>query len=116
MMLSDVIPMSLRSVAIPLSDLGVDDVAWRAADALQVIDYLRGTSVAIAGGDLYRVEPWGIAPMADDWRCDSWRGEMATSYADRSRKIAVAFIRDSQERLGDSVLYLLLFSMQQDAA
>ena len=116
MLIPDVIPQGLRTVAISLADLGIDDVAWRAGDALGVIASLRGTSVAIGGGDLYRIESWGFAPMAEGWRSVRFGGEMATSYADRSRKVAAAFIQDSQSRLGDTVLYLLLFSMQQDAA
>jgi hypothetical protein len=116
MRLPDAIPSKLRFVAISLKDLGLGEVAWRARDALAVIESLRGTPVAITGADLYRVEAWGIAPLTEGWHCDRLRGEMASQYAERSRGLAAECIADREARSGQEVVYALLFTLQQDAA
>ncbi|HEV8201994.1 MAG TPA: hypothetical protein VGS03_18435, partial [Candidatus Polarisedimenticolia bacterium] len=77
---------------------------------------LRGTSVAVVGGDLYRSESWGIAPVAEGWRCARFGSELATSYAERTRGTATRYIEESLARHGDGVLFALQFTTQQDAA
>ena len=110
------IPEPLRSQGISLEDLDIDEVAWGKGDALEVIESLRGTKIAILGGDVYRSESWGLAPTYDSWLCDRMEGEQAFEYAQRTRHEARAYIETYGAGQDGNVLFSLRFSTQQEAA
>lgn len=115
-MLPREIPERLRSAGIPLENLEVEGLAWNKADTLEVIDCLKGTKVAILGGDVFRSEPWGIVPAYDNWSCVRMEGELASAYAQRTRQVAMAFVQEYEEDEAEKTLFALRFSSQQEAA
>jgi len=115
-MLPREIPERLRSLGIPLENQDVDDLAWNKADALDVIDSLKGTKVAILGGDVYRSEPWGFVPAYDNWTCIRMEGELASEYARRTRQVAATFVQEYDDDQASNVFFALRFSTQQEAA
>ena len=112
----DEIPESLRLAGITPPGIEGEDLAWNKADALAVVESLRGTRVAITGGDVYSLVSWGCLPTGEAWECDRLHLEDSLAYARRSRDAAMAFIQShAVDREGD-FLYVLIFSRQDTAA
>lgn len=111
------IPKNLRNTAISLEELEIHDPAWSFSEALAVVQALDGSKVAILGGVLLVQEKFGIIPTQENWCCDRVKGELATDFARRSREAAREFIESFRTDLRrDRMVFVLLFSGQQDAA
>ena len=118
MMIPEEVPIELADRAVPLEAPGPGQhtAAWARDDALAVIASLRGTKVAIEGGEVYRTDRLGLRPAIGVWSCDRLAGETATDYAERSRNLACGRIEATQETGASELLYAFVFSDQQDAA
>lgn len=110
------IPSNLLKLAIPVGDEGSGDLGWSAGDALEVIEVLRGTKIAILGGDVYRCEPWGVTPGYENWSSGVLPGETATEFARRTQALARAMVERHPGDTADGLLFVLTFSNQDDAA
>ena len=110
------IPSKLLKRAIPVGGEGSDDLGWSTGDALEVIDALRGTKIAILGGDLCRSEQWGVTPGYENWSCGVLPGETATEFAQRTQEVARARVESHADDASGSLLFVLTFSGQDDAA
>lgn len=115
MILPDRIPKWLRSIAIFLPELDEGEGAWFKADAMAVIESLQNTTVAVSDVILFDKAPWGY--LKSDIGISTGRlfNEEDTDYAERSRSIAIGFIRHF-EATNDQMLFVLRFPLLKDAA
>lgn len=105
----------LTSKATSLESLGLYEVGWAKADALQVLTELRGSYVVILGGDVYIASQSGIRPAYNNWACERESGEKLRNYAERSRKAASSFIRTYPASGSDRTLFVLVFEQGETA-
>jgi hypothetical protein len=92
MSILDRIPQQLRRHARSLDQLGIDDVAWTKEDARRVLDSIRGSNIAVLGGDVFKEHSDGLEPAYDNWHCDRVQGESLTDYATRSLEHAWSYV------------------------
>ena len=86
------LPARLAEAAIDLTESGVFELAWTRADALALLDHLRGSPVVILGGDaLASVDPLRYAHA--NWHADRMPGEDLTTYTARSQEHAREYIQ-----------------------
>jgi hypothetical protein len=83
----------LKSKGIPLSCLGVSDVALDRVDALLAVDLLRMASIPILGGDVYLKREGCIEIAYANWHTEPRQGEDHDSFAGRSCRESEAYIR-----------------------
>ena len=84
------IPRELAEIAVPVEVAGPGESypAWSREDALAVVECLRGTKVAIEGGEVFRTDRLGLRTAIEIWDCERIAAETATDYAERSRDMA----------------------------
>lgn len=107
------LPAALASRAKALEELGLQEVAWTKADALELVAQLAGCQVAVLGGDVYNMSSGRVRPSYENWSCERRSGEGLRGYAERSQQEAVAFLRAYPE-LPD-VLFTLVLSQNETA-
>ena len=88
------VPERLKTCGIPVEPDSEDELAWKAPDALAIIDAAHNTKIAIVEINVYRSEAWGFVPTDDNWGCDRMLGETASEFATRTHQGACDFIRD----------------------
>ena len=110
------VPERLKTCGIPVEPDSEDELAWKAKDALAVIEAAYNTKIAIVEINVYRSEAWGFVPTDDNWGCDRMLGETASEFATRTHDCARDFIRNDHEDRPEEKFYSLIFSDQQDAA
>ena len=115
MNLPERIPKRLRDVALFLPELEDGEGAWSRGDAIEVIDSLRGTTVAVSAVIVFSRTPWGYAPSESTLSIDRIAGEGDADYSGRSRSIAAEFIRGCAGA-SDESLFALTFPMWKEAA
>jgi hypothetical protein len=113
-MFPDELPEALAEKATPIEVDGEGFMTWSDSAALEVIEALRHTKVAILEIFVFYMESFGPVPSTDGWDCTPSLGETATDFAERSMNGAREFI-ETHERTGET-LYSLVFSTQDDAA
>lgn len=109
------IPRRLRKRAVALPDLDDDEAAWSRDDALEVIDALRGTMVAVSGVQVFFPVPGGYAPGVRSWQAHRVRGELESDFVGRSHDGARAFVEATDDANG-TCLFALMVPMWKDAA
>ncbi|HEX5042155.1 MAG TPA: hypothetical protein VFV75_04565 [Candidatus Polarisedimenticolaceae bacterium] len=118
MRLPDAIPRDLRQNALLLPGLFDGQGAWSREEALEVIQSLEGTTVAVSEVTPYHRVTWGTEvhwSMSETvWSVHRLRSESEIDYARRSRREAVAFLGDHED-CGDE-LFALTFPIWKDAA
>lgn len=77
------IPPQLREHARSLADRGISGEAFPENVIRDVVRSLRGSGVAILGGDVYEEREGRLQPTYDNWHCDRLRAESFESYAER---------------------------------
>jgi len=86
------VPRNLWAKAQSLSEIGVEELAWRPNDAAQVMELLRQTEIAVLGGDVY-VKPNGrFEASYENWYAERDQHEMPSTFASRSRSIASEYL------------------------
>jgi hypothetical protein len=107
------IPPALRSAAIVPEFAHENEAAWTHEGALQVLDALEWSKVAVIGAVGCGEIGGQVVPTKQSWTFHETVGETETSRAQRSRDDAGRFIRG----LSGVVPFVLLeFSYQDDAA
>jgi hypothetical protein len=94
------LPKWLLSRATSLSELGLDELAWRPDDALLVVSLLPRGEVAVLGGDVYAKRAGKIEPLYENWYVNTQDAEQPSDFARRSQAEANAFL--SALRASDS--------------
>lgn len=112
--LPEEIPEALRASAIHSADFQVNEFGWISAEALQVIESLEWSKVAVVGVQEYRHDPVGFVPSSANWDTSRGFAESEISFARRSRREAMEFIRGILEE--DAEIVALEFFHMDDAA
>jgi hypothetical protein len=97
----------LESKGRPLPELGVRFALGR-ADALDGIAALAGSAVAIAGGDVIRLESGRPQYTYDNWHADRREAESLADYLKRSWETARAYVRQYPDPEDGTILYDLV--------
>jgi hypothetical protein len=110
MRLPDEIPRELRQNALLLPGLVDGQGAWSKDQALEVIESLEGTTVAISDVTPYHRVAWGTelhwATSETVWSVHRLNRESDIDYARRSRRAAAAFIQECEDG-GEDLLFSL---------
>jgi hypothetical protein len=102
-------------ISIDVSEVDGDaHLAWPDQHALEALEALRNTKIAVSAVNVYAIEGLGPLPTADAWTCTPIPGETSTEFAIRSRERATEYIE--QHETTDRALYLLELTGQEDAA
>jgi hypothetical protein len=81
----------LESKGQPLTDIGINAVALNQADALGAIETLRGSQVAILGGDVFRVVGGRPQHTYDNWYSNRRSDEDLSAFLQRSWDVAEGY-------------------------
>ena len=114
MKLREQIPRPLRESALVLPGFGDGEGAWSGAEAVAVIDSLRGSIIAVSEIALFERAPWGYVPSETAMAIDRRPNEGDADYAMRSRVSAARFIRGCTPD-SDDALFSLTFPIWKDA-
>lgn len=106
------IPADLWLRAASLSDLGVEEFAWRPADAVQLLDLLRTSTIAVLGGDVYTRSAGRFHPAYENWYVEQDPLEEPASYAARSHAIASNYFAGLQQADGADEKWVTLVSSE----
>jgi hypothetical protein len=107
------IPSQLHERRRDLSALGSADTAWEYQDALQVIEALTGSGVAILGGDVYYDRAGTLVHTSDNWSCERSSGESKQAYALRSQSCAADYLR--RYRQADDIPVIVALTLNDSA-
>ena len=103
----------LLARAKSLESLGLQEEGWTKGDALQLLAQLADKKVAVLGGDVYSTASGRLEPTYENWFCERCGEEDLGTYARRSQKEAMAFLRDYPGLL--EVLFVLVLSQDETA-
>lgn len=81
-----------QSNAISLQYFGLDDLAWKKADALNFILSLMNDKIVILGGDVYKLYQNELKALYDNWCCEPYDNESKKEYILRSKLAALEYI------------------------
>jgi hypothetical protein len=110
------VPKDLWKKAKSLSEIGVEELAWRLEDAVQVLELLRPTEIAVLGGDVY-VKPTGrFEPTYENWYAERNSQELPSTFATRSRSVAREYLANLMKPgTGDRWVTLVLSEPMEPA-
>lgn len=115
MKLPDEIPERLGNLALFLPEFDDSEGAWFKADAMAVIESLKGTIVAVSEVVILNMAPGGYMPSGLTISMDRFPNEADSDYAERSRHLALDFIRNSETGNNQS-LFVLTFPLWKEVA
>ena len=87
-----VVPKSLWRKAESLSVIGVEELAWHPEDAVQVLELLHPTAIAVLGGDIYLKRAEQFEACYENWYAEREPHEDLRAFAIRSRSIAREYL------------------------
>jgi hypothetical protein len=93
---------------IVLSELGLQDVALRKADALQAIKLLQIDSVPVLGGDAYYRENSKNSVAYANWYCEPIVGEDIRVFSSRSCAKATDYISQFPDLAGKESIFVIV--------
>ncbi|MGB8506889.1 MAG: Imm40 family immunity protein, partial [Pyrinomonadaceae bacterium] len=91
-------------------ELGVNEIALQRSAALEAIETLKGSQVAIFGGDVLRVSNDRPSYTGDSWYCERQNSEALNDFLKRSWDVAEQYIRAYPQSEEGKVLYTLVLS------
>ena len=97
---------------LSLINPGSSEVALTSADALEAIEALRGSRVAILGGDVLTEENGSLRYVYANWHSDRKSNEGADDYVTRSHSETTAYILGYKSRSGITPLFVLVTDSQ----
>lgn len=93
-----------------LQEIGVAGVALTRQNALDAVASLKGTQVAISGGDVLRVVEGKLRYTKDNWYIQRLSNEDIGAYISRSHEKAKRYIKSYPDAEDGYVLYALVTS------
>ena len=91
------LPSAVLAQAHPLSTVGLKEVAWPRAAALEILRLLRGKAIAVLGGDVVRLDSDRPRHTHENWHAEPAHAEPFVAYAQRSIEEAEAYITRDPE-------------------
>jgi hypothetical protein len=70
-----IIPETIKTKAISLQNIGVNDIAWFRSDALKLLKIFEDSSIAVVGGDVLKKDNDNYKYNYDNWDSDIKPGE-----------------------------------------
>lgn len=107
------LPILLKSLAISLEDLGIEDLAWKWEDIHHVIEFLTQNGFAILGGDVYIIKNNQKEATYDSWYIDKEPGKSWSDYVDECKKVTIDYINKYHAKNGDNYCYSLIYTNNQ---
>ncbi|MGE5395903.1 MAG: Imm40 family immunity protein [Chitinophagales bacterium] len=108
--LEKVIPNNLLDLARSLNHLGIDEVAWKWAEALRVVEFLGENEYLVLGGDVYKIVEGSLQITCDSWFTNRDNSHTWNEVVQESVEKAISYITNYQKMNGDSYCYSIVFS------
>ena len=89
---------------------GSDELALTPSDAIEALDFLSGSQVAILGGDVLSDSAGKLSYVYENWYCEQLRGEDLLDFVRRSQTVAREFIENLVKRRDSSLFVVLVHS------
>ena len=108
--LGDDFPEELIDSAYSLSELGLNEFAWKYEDILKVIEYCFRRKIAILGGDVYCLRNSTIEFTYETWYSDQ-DGKDWDDYVKESKEKSLVYISNYDSRNKDNIdriLYVIV--------
>lgn len=96
--------------AISLEKYGLNDLAWKKEDALELIKSLMADPIGILGGDVYKINADRLIPLYDNWSCDPIRNENQISHFERSKNDSIKYIEDYPIYSDENIVFSITFT------
>lgn len=100
----------LKTKGRSLQEIGINEIALQRPAALEAIQALKGSQVAILGGDVLRVLNERPEYSGDNWYCERQDAETLPDYLKRSWDVTEQYIRDYPDPEDGTVLYTFVVS------
>ena len=100
----------LNTQGRPLQEIGVNEIALLRPAALEAIQALKGSQIAILGGDVLYVLNERPRYSGDNWYCERQASESLSDFLIRSWNVAEQYIRTYRDPEDETVLYTLVIS------
>jgi Immunity protein 40 len=100
----------LQTKGRSLQEIGVNEIALQRPAALEAIQALRGSQVAILGGDVLRLLDGRPMYSGDNWYSQRYDSEDVTDFLRRSLDVAEQYINSYPDPEDGTVLYTLVIS------
>jgi hypothetical protein len=99
----------ILAVGMPLSDIGINNWALDADQALGAIRQLGSQGVAVLGGDVFIRDGKDLRACSDSWCCERREAESQSGFVQRSCQDAIDFIsKYHRKNLQETPLFALL--------
>lgn len=97
---------------IPLSTVntGSQEIAFPRVIAVQALNCLQGSPIAVAGGDVLKISGGRLEYVYANWYCNRKEGEPAQEYAGRSQRHASEYISKFVALGGYEPLFVLVLN------
>ena len=89
---------------------GSDEVALVPSKAIDALNLLKGSQVAVLGGDVLSDSSGRLAYIYENWYCEQLPGESPLAFALRSQSIALDFIARLVKRNDPNLFVVLVHS------
>jgi hypothetical protein len=101
----------LKDAGTPRTDAVGGEIALKKTDAIRALELLKNTDIGVLGGDVYELEDDGyFQPTYDNWYC-SKNADDGKSFAQKSRKVAIDYIRNYKEISNINIRYVIVLDI-----
>lgn len=100
----------VKQNGVCLQGCGVLDFGLPAALAIEAIEILQGSSVAVVGGDVYALDGGSPVRSYDSWHAPDRQLVDVDRFEEVSHEAAKDYMRNYRERNGDNFLYTLVLA------
>lgn len=94
---------------------GSDEVALKPFMAIEALDLLSGTNIAVLGGDVLSDASGRLAYTYDNWYCNQLLNENCMEFAQRSHTVAREYINNIKKRNNPNIFIVLVYSAPKGA-
>ncbi len=108
-------PDELLSRMVSLEAIGVSDPAWRLPDAILLLGALRGSAVAVLGGDVYMQGNVRIEHAYANWYSERLSSETLDQFATRSQRKALEYLTEYAANNGEAFIVGLVMNDEPTA-
>lgn len=100
----------LMKKAISLEKYGLNDLAWKKEDALELIKSLMTDPIGVLGGDVYKINGDRLIPLYDNWSCDPNKNEGQKSHFQRSKFASIKYIENYPIHSNEEIVFSITFT------
>ena len=96
----------LRSQAVPLLSLGLDEFGWFNPAILEVFSCVLRNNAPVIGGDVYYEFDGRLESAYANWHCEPEEGESKEAFVQRSIKYASDYLEKVSEPEGKRAVFV----------